>query len=216
MKEPSVIQQVVVGMQKLHLPSDYWKTSKVHFPELEAAKCISQRNNQSVFDHTMSVIDHLLEEDTISLLSGLFHDLGKCVVSIGCYQSLSKFPGHPEASAVIAKETLIKWGCAPYVIDCVCKIVSTHMYDIIHDLQEKTIRKFIASVGPKNVKNWFALRIADSRSYQLYPQYYCQHIEPFKKAVETYLDSQPGIEIVKLPEMDSNSSGGIQIKGGNV
>lgn len=215
MKEQSTIQQVVRGMQKLSHPSDYWKTSPIHFPELEAAKRVSQRNNQSVFEHTMSVIDHLSEESAASLLSGLFHDLGKCVVPVGCDPSSSKFPGHPEASAIIAKETLMRWGCAPHVVDCVCRIVSTHMYDIMNGLQEKTIRKFIASVGPKNVEKWFVLRIADSRSYQSHQQYYCQYIQPFKLAVETYLDGQPGVEIVSFPEMDSGSSGGIQIKGGD-
>ncbi len=211
MKTQTLVKQIVQGMQERARPSDYWRSSRIDFPELEVARLIIQRNNQSVRDHTMAVIDNLEIKNSITLLSGLFHDLGKCVVVPQDHPSGHRFPEHDAVSARIAKETLIKWEAPLYLIDRVTRIISMHMYDIANVTKEKTIRKFVAGVGNDNVNNWFTLRIADSRSYSNQIQYVNHFIKPFQIMVMEYLDKQPNLDDQKRVIDDQVSS--IQIKG---
>ncbi len=113
-------------MQEATFPSDYWRMSDVDFPELERAKNITQRNDQTVFEHTMSVIDVLQEKNPITLLSGLFHDLGKCLVSSVRDMSGPRFPGHDFQSAMIATNVLQSWGLnsSSHLVDRVVSIVA--------------------------------------------------------------------------------------------
>lgn len=211
MNEQSLIQQILQGMQQSLCPSDYWLTRKIDFKELEDAHSIRHRNGQSVWEHTMVVIDLLSIKNPITLLSGLFHDLGKSYVLLVDNPSLPKFPGHDLISVDIAKIKLTEWKTSPYLIDRITRLISTHMYDISNATREKTIRKFIANVGPDNIENWFALRIADSRSYAYQRKYYTDMIQPFRKAVTLYLNQQPN---TNQPELsNSNGFGNLQIKG---
>lgn len=208
----SKVGEIIQGMQNGDLPSDYWTTLDVEFPELEDSKFTINRNGQSVWEHTMSVIDLVIPKNPITLLSGLFHDLGKCYIVPMNDPSLSRFPGHPDMSANIAEVRLTQWGTTPQRIDKVVRLITMHMYDINNSARKKTIRKFIANVGPQNVNDWFTLRIADSQSYAA-PQQYCSHfIEQFRVAVMLYLKQQPG---TNQPPLESPSTlGGMQIKGG--
>lgn len=199
-------------MKKGNVPSNYWVSPKIELPELNDSQFVFQRNGQSVWKHTMSVIDLLTIKNDITLLSGLFHDLGK-----GCTPpmddiSLPRFPGHAEESAKIVERILPEWGANPYLINRVSRLVSTHMFDISNAMRDKTIRKFIADVGFDNVDNWFVVRIADSRSYATHQQYRNRFIEPFRKAVTLFLEQQPSLG---QPDFEATEeSGVIWIKGG--
>lgn len=191
----SKIDGIIDGMQAAELPSDYWINSNIKFPELEASRTIMQRNNQSVWEHTMLVINHLVIKNPITLLASLFHDLGKCHVvspikNIGDL-SLYQFPRHSIESCYIAKRRLTQWETTPYIMDRILRIIKTHMYDIVDIVGEKTIRKFIAEVGLDNLENWFAVRRADSASYSHYGQYKRHIIDPFYNNVMKYLDELP-------------------------
>lgn len=200
-------------MQKTSLPSNYWDTHNTELPELEATRSIIQRNGHSVWEHTMSVIDLLSTKTQITLLSGLFHDLGKCFVSSMSGTSSPRFPGHADASANIAEIRLSEWGTSKSIIDRVVRIVSTHMFDISDAVREKTIRQFVANVGQDNIDNWFIVRIADSRSYASQQQYRNHFIEPFRRAVMSYIEQQPSSGHLELEQ--SGEMGIIQIKGGD-
>lgn len=208
----SKVEKVILGMQATGWPSDYWIVPDREFPELEASRTIMQRNGQSVWEHTMSVIDLITPKKPTTLLSGLFHDLGKCFVQPMGNPFLSKFPGHAIASADIAETKLTEWGAAPDLIDRVIRLITMHMYDISNVAKEKTIRKFVAEVGPTNIDDWFALRIADSRSYAAQQQYHNHYIEPFRTLIMSYITQQPGANQPTFAIPDK--TGSIQIKGG--
>ena len=206
-----IIDEVIQGMQTANLPSDYWATSNVELSELAASRSVIQSNGQSVFEHTMLVMDLLTKKKPIALLSSLFHDLGKVDASPATDPSLPRFPNHADKSTDIAKIRLIEWGATSYVIDRVCRLVHMHMFDIKDAMREKTIRKFIANVGRDNIDNWFAVRIADSRSYAAQQWYHNYYIEPFRKAVASYLQKQPSLGQPKLEE--PGETGAMQIEG---
>lgn len=198
MNKQPLIQQIILGMQKTDSPSDYWLTQdlQLEFPELEAVQSVFHRSGQSVWTHTMTVLDFLVTKNPVTLLSGLFHDLGKIKSRqyhihrgrrIGSSR-LSQFPGHDVKSASIVRMRLKEWQASSYLIDRVSRIVASHMYDISQNISEKTIRKFVATVGQDNIENWFVLRKADSASYSGYGQYKQYIIDPFYNAVKEYLD----------------------------
>lgn len=208
-----IIDEIIQGMQTASLPSDYWEAPDIESPELEASRSVIQRNDQTVFEHTMLVIDLLTIKNPITLLSGLFHDLGKHYVTPMDDTSLPRFPGHAEMSARIADLRLTEWGCSASRIDRIVRLITMHMYDISNAARAKTIRKFVADVGPQNLDNWFALRIADSRSYAAQQQYRSHFIEPFRIAVMSYMKQQPGIDQLELES--PGNAGGMKIKGGD-
>lgn len=207
------VDKIVNAMEIADLPSNYWINSCVRLPELETSKSIIQRDGQSVWEHTMLVIDLLTIKNPITLLSGLFHDLGKGYVLPIDGAPSSRFPGHDNQSANIAETRLTKWGATPYIINSVTRIISTHMFDISDAMREKTIRKFVADVGKNNIQNWFTLRIADSCSYSANKQYQNRFIETFRKAVVSYLEKQPGLDQSIFKQL--KGSEGIQIEGGD-
>lgn len=207
------INSIISGMQKTSLPSNYWDTHSTELPELEATRSVIQRNGHSVWEHTMSVIDLLSIKTPITLLSGLFHDLGKCFVSPMSSTSSPRFPGHADASANIAEIRLSEWGTSRSIIDRVVRIVSTHMFDISNAIREKTIRQFVANVGQDNIDNWFIVRIADSRSYTSQQRYRNHFIESFRRAVTSYMKQQPSFGHLELEQ--PKNTGNIQIRGGD-
>jgi len=206
-------EEIIMGMTKKSLPSVYWADT-VGFTELESSKHTMQRNGQSVWEHTMLVIDVLADKNPITLLSGLFHDLGKCCVEPSNNTYSSKFPGHDLESARISTEVLRRWNAPVNIIDAVFRVIIKHMYDISDASREKTIRKFVADIGRSNVNNWFTLRIADSRAYAEQQKYYNRYIDPFRVAINKYLDQQPN---TNEPEIEvSYIVSGMQIEGGDV
>jgi len=208
----SKVNTIIQGMQAAGSPSDYWVAQSGELLELEVSRLTIQRNGASVWDHTMAVIDLVTPKNPVTLLSGLFHDLGKCCVQPMDDPSLPRFPGHAIESANIAETKLIEWGASPDLVDRVTRLIAMHMYDLSNAAREKTIRKFVADVGPTNVYDWFSLRVADSRSYAAQQQYRNNFIEPFRILVMSYLEQQPGTDqpIFKAP----GSAGSMHIKGG--
>lgn len=212
----SQINEIIKGMQTASSPNDYWATTDVELPELDASKLIIQRDGKSVWEHTMLVINLLTIKNHITLLSGLFHDLGKIRVSSPNDALLPRFPGHANESVIIAKAWLTEWNTTPYVIDRVIRIISTHMFDIHKVLKEKTIRNFIADVGPDNIDNWFVIRRADSASYSRYSQYKRHIIDPFHETIQQYLNRLPRSDnFFQLPSESSVIMGGKDRQSGD-
>ena len=202
--------EIIRGMMTASTPSYYWLNAS--FLELDISHSVQQLDRRSVWEHTMLVLDSLKVINPTTLLSGLFHDLGKYYVKPIDGSSRSKFPGHADKSAEIAKTRLKEWKAKPDIVDSVVRLVSTHMFDIKDVARDKTIRKFVASVGKNNCEDWFVLRVADSFSYSRHKQYRKNLIEPFRDAFFAYLDRQPSSEKIEFEK--TNAEGGMQIKGG--
>lgn len=207
----NMMEKIVLGMQMADLPSTYWSCTNIEVPELEKSKTTIQKDSRTVYDHTMSVIDLLTDKNSITLMSGLFHDLGKTYINPIQNFTLRRFPGHEIESAKIADVYMTKWGASSYIKDRVIRIISTHMFDVVDATREKTLRKFVASIGIDNIDNWFVVRISDSRSYSAYYEYKYTLIDPFRKAVIMYLNKQPNLGEPHLEQSDDVRS--MQIEG---
>lgn len=216
----SKIEDIIRSMQSTPLPSNYWLGwcgfRRVPLPELIVSREIIQHNGQSVWEHTLIVLDLLSIKNPITLFAGLFHDLGKTCIPLINDSSLPRFPGHADKSSNIAKIRLAQWGGSPYLVDRVSRLISTHMFDISQKMRERTIRKFVADVGIDNIENWFALRRADSASYSHYYEYEKHIIDPFYKIITTYLNTLPkGDNKLQLSSKPNISIGGKELKKQN-
>ena len=198
------------------MPSDYWTDFDLvlEFQELNEAKLVENRHGDSVFNHTMVVMDLLPIQSPVALLSALFHDLGKVYIDPSSGQNTSRFCGHEVESCIIAAIKLKEWGSSHKLTTDVMSLVSTHMYDIKGRKTDKAIRRFVATVGRGNIEDWFSLRYADSAAYSGYNKYRNSIIEPFRIRVTSYLDTQPGTDQSELA--NPGVAGGMQIEGGNI
>ena len=183
---------IISGMREASQPSRYWIANSHELEPLYDSRLVIQRNGQSVFSHTMDVIDLLRDKTAVSLLSGLFHDLGKCELLGGHKRSSHKFPSHADVSAEIARKQLAEWSAEQSISDSVVRIVKTHMYDIrcCNNMAVKTIRKFVANVGMHNIEDWFYLREADCLSYGPLQPSHNHLLRSFRSKVDRYVSSQ--------------------------
>jgi len=206
----ALIDTIIRNMSSYDWPSEYWRQTNIHIPELQQSTEVIQNNGLSVLEHTMDVMDLLPIKNSITILAALFHDLGKVVVD---YNGPSRFAGHEVESALIAENSLRSWNANKKLTDCVVRLVVMHMYDMSPPFSDKSILKFVSKVRADNIDNWFSLRMADSRSYSKYHEYYSGYILPFRNKVDSFLANNTHTE--KIDFECSNGSGCIQIEGGD-
>lgn len=154
-----MINQILNGMMQYHSPSQYWSENQF-CEEIEKLKIVYQRKNQTVYDHTMKVLDALSVKNPTTLLTALFHDSGKFAT-----KNKNNFINHEIISADIAYQILTQWGTQKRIIDSVYKLILTHMLDLKSNIGKNKVKKFIASIGYDNIDNWFVVRRADIFSY---------------------------------------------------
>ena len=192
------INDVIEGM-KLYGPSPscFWKKSGVSFEILDDTKGLRQRSGQTVFEHTMNVLDCLAVCNEITLLAGLFHDCGKLHTRTIKGDRVN-FWGHELVSAEMAWHVLPSWGTHPQTIDCVARIIKTHMIDIKTNMTRSKIRSFIAAVGYDNIDNWFVLRKADSSAYSQINNNYPLASKEYQKAIIDPFEHKVLTELAKI------------------
>lgn len=160
----SIANDIFQGMISASRPSLLWtQEDSPCLPELTIAHAVMQKGPQSVFCHTMKVLDLIQNKNIVTLFAALFHDLGK-VKTVRYGIGKKNFHGHEMLSEDIARHYLNLWGVDQDTISSVAKIIRSHMFDI-YSCGQKNIRRFIGTVGIKNITNWFDLRIADHLAY---------------------------------------------------
>jgi len=173
---------------------DLW--SRV-FPELKRARSVTQRNKQTVLEHTANVLDRTEKRNRVIILSAIAHDLGKVNTRTIDKDGKIHFFGHQHDSASIVRTRLRDIDFDENITKAVTRVVRNHMYDIKDLRSEASIRKFIAEVGEKNLDAWFVVRTADSFAYlpeeAIIPaeRYHDTIIVPFKQRIDKFLASSP-------------------------
>lgn len=108
-------------------------------------------HTEDVFGHTMSVLKNT-PADLKTRLIALFHDIGKTVTKSVTSDGKVHFYGHEEASERLVRQIMTRLKYPNDLIDAVANGVRNHMYlkhgeDDASKLSDKTLRKFVASVG---------------------------------------------------------------------
>jgi putative nucleotidyltransferase with HDIG domain len=121
--------------------------------EFNAAIGMAQNDyhTEDVFGHTMTVLKNTPPELKTRLIA-LFHDIGKTVTKSVDPDGKVHFYGHEEASERLVRQVMTRLKYPNDLIDAVANGVRNHMYlkhgeDDTSKLSDKTLRKFVASVG---------------------------------------------------------------------
>lgn len=182
----NTLASAIINMMLMHQkPSSVWTSGCLSFKDLEQVKKLMQKNNETVFAHTMNVLDSLTIKNPITLWAALFHDLGKLLTKKVSTGDVVTFHGHSEDSVIIARRVLSAWQEDPFIIDRVERLILAHMLDIRY-ANDKAARNLFGNVGKDNVDNWFALREADISAYAHTRQYINLYLKEFREKVERY------------------------------
>jgi tRNA nucleotidyltransferase (CCA-adding enzyme) len=141
-------------------------------PELKETVGFDQRNphhDKNVFDHIMAVLDNSTE-NLVVRLGALLHDIGKPRTFTTDKKGIGHFYGHNVVSAEMAEIILKRLRFDNNTIKKVLIIINEHMsaYSV---MKNKTLKKFIARVGPENLEELFELQIADSKGHRASADY---------------------------------------------
>lgn len=190
-----VLDQIIVA----DCPSEVWKQSEFIVGPIESLKNTTQRNNQTVFDHTMTVLDCLPIKNHTTILAVLFHDTGKPRTRTVIGEKIN-FRNHEIESYKIATKSLKLLGINGDTTKDVLGIIITHMFDVVPKIGRPAMRNLIAKIGRDNIDNWFAVREADAicyRGYGLGPKaYICAILESFRKRVDEELGDEQSSNVI--------------------
>ncbi len=135
--------------------------SKIILPEFDRMMQTGQNNPHhcySVGEHTIHAMMHI-KQDKVLRLAMLFHDLAKADCKSTDADGVDHFYGHPEKSALRAREILrrLKFDCD--TIDAVCALVRWHDYN--PPLTQASVRRAIVKTGKELYPAIFAVKRAD-------------------------------------------------------
>jgi len=128
--------------------------------------------------HEFDVADHLFyacdgadnplpgndDNKLLIRLASLFHDIGKPAArstEIIGGNEIIHFHGHESVGAEITRKLLTRLRFPTATVDTVTKLVREHMFYYEPVWSDAAVRRFIVRIGLENMKNLFAVRIAD-------------------------------------------------------
>jgi len=137
---------------------------EIVLPELEETWGILQNefHPDDVFFHSIKSCD--MAPRALHLrLAALFHDLGKKKMK-RVVDGRTVFYRHEEESARLAERVMERLKYSNDMIARVAHLVRNHMFFMTDDWSDSAVRRFIARIGPDNIEDILALRLADGRS----------------------------------------------------
>lgn len=133
-------------------------------PELDGTWGISQNefHPDDVFFHSIKSCDAAVPRLEVRW-SALLHDLGK-PDSKKEVEGRTVFYGHQDESAEIARAVLGRLRFSKDFVSIVVHLIRYHMFNITEEWTDGALRRFLSKLGPENIEDLLALRIADMRS----------------------------------------------------
>ena len=139
-------------------------------PDLKPLDGCEQNNkyhHESVWLHTLSVVDNIHEPNFILKLAGLLHDIGKPATKTTDENGQNHFIGHPVFSEKIVEKMLStslpmedkKLILSKKEYEHLSKLVSIHDNNL--SISKKHLRKALVKYGPDFIKDWRILSNAD-------------------------------------------------------
>jgi tRNA nucleotidyltransferase (CCA-adding enzyme) len=136
----------------------------VVFPELDDTWGVSQNefHPDDVFHHSIKSCD-AAQPVLAARWSALLHDLGKPKMK-QAVDGRTVFYGHQEEGAEISDRILNRLRFPKEFVLKVALLVRFHMFNITDEWTDGALRRFLSKIGPENIDDLLALRLADMRS----------------------------------------------------
>lgn len=133
-------------------------------PELKETKNCTQNHERHIFDvweHTVASVAAVKPEPELRFAM-LLHDIGKPLVKSTDDKWVDHFYNHSAMSTEIARDILNRLKCSNALKNQVLALVKNHGL-MLHQLSEKTFKKYIAEYGLETVEKLFEVREADCK-----------------------------------------------------
>ncbi len=179
----------------------------VVFPELDETWGISQNefHPDDVFYHSIKSCE-AAEPELAVRWSALLHDLGKPKTKRDV-DGRTVFYGHQEESAEIAEEVLGRLRFPKEFVQRVVHLVRYHMFNITEEWTDGALRRFLSKLGPENMDDLLALRVADMRSSDEDVE---RHVEWVRGEFQRIIESEAAL---KRTDLEVNGSDVIRVLG---
>lgn len=159
----SEFMKILTGSHCEKLLMEYRDVFAVFIPEIRPMFDFRQRNphhSYDVWEHTVKVTS-FAEPDPILKLASFFHDIGKPRTFTIDERNVGHFHGHPEVSAMLAREILRRLKSDNHTINTVCLLIKLH--DQRPPANAKSVRQLVAKTGTECFPMLMSLKRADAK-----------------------------------------------------
>lgn len=136
-------------------------------PDLSACVGVGQNeyHAEPVFDHLMRALDASVDltENPMLRLAALLHDIGKPPTRSVDEDSRVHFYNHEVAGTSLVYKWMKEYKFTREQIEYVCKMVRHHQWRFTDDTKDKTIKKWLTTVGLDSWRDLITLRCADRK-----------------------------------------------------
>lgn len=119
-------------------------------------------HEESLWEHTLMVTQQATHYQPKFVAAALFHDTGKLTTKHIKENGYANYHGHDEVSAMIADETMKKWGIEHKFVDEVVELIREHMslYDEVND---RTLRRLSSRMKFNTLNDVLVHAICDKK-----------------------------------------------------
>jgi tRNA nucleotidyltransferase (CCA-adding enzyme) len=169
----------------------------VLYPELQRCGEVRDARGESVWDHTLAVVDVLPRHRLRLRVAALLHDIGKPPTERRDPDGVH-FPDHAPVGAAAAREVLRRLKASNAEIDHAVHLIAHHSGFPDPDAGDSALRQWLRVVGREWVPELFRLRIADARARGEAGRRKCEAALRLIRRVRRVLAANPPLEIGDL------------------
>jgi tRNA nucleotidyltransferase (CCA-adding enzyme) len=133
------------------------------YPELQACREVADRYGETIWEHTLRVVDAVPRHRKALRLVALLHDTGKPPTRRERPGGVG-FPDHAGVGAALARQVLRRLKAANAEIDHTVHLISHHTAFPAPEAPDAELRHWLRLVGREHVRDLFRFRFADARA----------------------------------------------------
>jgi tRNA nucleotidyltransferase (CCA-adding enzyme) len=176
------------------------------YPELEACRSVRDRYGDTVWEHSLMVVDALPRHRAALRLVALLHDIGKPPTARDTPRGPG-FPDHAAAGAAMARGVLRRLKASNAEMDRAVHLIAHHAGFPSPDAAPAEVRHWLRLVGRPYLFDLFRLRFADARARsEAGAHKLATALQLFRRA-RAILREQPPLEVGDL------AIGGAELRG---
>jgi tRNA nucleotidyltransferase (CCA-adding enzyme) len=169
----------------------------VLYPELQDCVAVTDDHGETVWEHTLRVVDAAPRHRLRLRVAALLHDTGKPATERRDGDSV-RFPEHPGAGAAAAREVLRRLKASNADIDHAVHLIAHHSPAPRPDATDAEVRQWLRVVGRAWVPDLLRLRIADARARGRAGEAKCRAALHLARRARDILRTRPPLEIGDL------------------